>query len=808
MSGHRATIPTIFAISSGAPHIGHIGSTKPWQVITQAAMTGNHGPTRCSLIIHVAIPLQEDVPSSPTRLTLHEDFVMVYDHIFIDTRSYNILDMTISRRQFLGTALTASASGLLLNTAEPTMSAETSDRVSITNDHLLIEVNCATGCLNRFESKHHGWTLKGAGMRLHVPAPNHRYHFLNEKSTGRPVIESNGNDLAITWHGFQSERLGLLDIEIKQSIRLEKAGVHFNYNIRNGSGHEIESYTFPRLAGLFPPGGDKSLQQAAWGYSGMHSSSMWPTFSNEVGYWGSDTPAQLRTLGTDTQFCLVLSDSRGIYLGYHDQRQTLPVQISFTLTPGFAESYNSTALDPTHKLPDPRVGLDPNFLCFVAPGGSQRSEDLVFEPFAGDWHAGADIYKAWRRTWFKTPRTAKWVHDVHSWQQIQINSSEDRLLFPYKDLPRYAEACKRWGVKALQVTGWQNGGQDRDFPQHDTDPRLGTAQEFKDAISECRRMGVEVILFNKYAWADETAPDFANTFRKYAIEDPFGLTYCFSGYDYDTPTQLAGINARPGVGMCTASPAWRKRALQEFKKSVDLGASGILYDECQWHLSAYCFSKNHGHSVPGAVYSGDVPLIDEFRTIVNPEEFLFAGESPYDLELQTYNMSYYRIANWFGTPFARYIDPYVPMSVAVTGFNDRHLINACLLYRLSMSYEPRNFHGELDEMPDTMAYGRAMDEFRRKYRDWVWESEFRDTLGARVLVDGKLHKSYSVFQRTNGLRAVAFANMSDSETIVCEVALENAPQASLKFVSPEHPDSNPWPGKLELAPGFAAVVLE
>jgi hypothetical protein len=380
------------------------------------------------------------------------------------------------------------------------------------------------------------------------------------------------------------------------------------------------------------------------------------------------------------------------------------------------------------------------------------------------------------------------------------------LSFPYKDLTKYAEACQRWGVKAIQLTGWQIGGQDRDFPLHDTDPRLGTAQEFKEAIAASRKMDVEIVLFNKYAWADITAPDFAE-FRKYAIEDPYGNPYQFNGYNYDTPTQISGINARHGVGMCPANPLWRKRALKEFRKSVELGASGILFDECQWHMSPYCFSRTHGHGVPGAVFSGDVPLIDEFRTIVDPEGFLFAGESPYDVELQTYDLSYFRIAFGF-VPFARYISPYAPMSVAVTGRDDRQMINACLLYRFSMSYEPRNFHGQLDEMPVTIAYGRAVDDLRRRYREWIWDAEFRDTVGASVMADGASIRTYTVYRRVDGRRAVVLANMSDKRTAVCEVFLDNPTAAAAKWVSPEQPEPKPWPGKLEVAPASAAVYLE
>lgn len=712
--------------------------------------------------------------------------------------------MTISRRTFLGAALSAGAQGLIANHPLPLAAAET-DLLVLETDAMLVAIDRATGCVARLESKDRAWQMRGGGMRLHVPAPDHRFHYLSEKNAERPHIDSDGASATITWSGFQSDRMGKLDIDVKETIRLAGNAVQFSYQIRNGSAAVIESYTYPRLVGLRPPAGEKQMSHAAWSYSGMGSSSLWPEFTNHVGYYGYDTPAQLRHLGTDSQFCLVLCATRGLYLGYHDRNQRQTVQVCFFLAPAYVDSFNSSAVH-AGVIPDSAIGIDPNHLCFIQPGAQQISEALVMAPFAGDWHAGADIYKAWRNSWFKPPVMPQWVKDVHSWQQIQINSSEDRLEFPYKNLTRIADACRPWGVKAIQLTGWQIGGQDRDFPLHDTDPRLGTREEFKAAIAASKNMGVEIILFNKYAWADVTAPTYAE-FRKYAIEDPYGNPYTFNGYNYDTPTQISGINARHGAGMCQASPEWRTRALQEFRKSVDLGASGILFDECQWHMSPYCFSKTHGHSVPGAVFSGDVPLIDGFRAIVDPEKFLFAGESPYDLELQTYDMSYFRIERGF-VPFARYLDPFAPMSVAVTGWNDRQMINACLLYRFSMSYEPRNFHGELDEMPETLKYGGLIDDLRRRYRTWLWDAEFRDTMGAKVTHGNQPHEAYTVFRRADGLRAIAIANMSDTEPIVCELNLDRPKSVAMQFVSPEHPEPQPWPGKIEVSPASAVVVLE
>ena len=131
------------------------------------------------------------------------------------------------------------------------------------------------------------------------------------------------------------------------------------------------------------------------------------------------------------------------------------------------------------------------------------------------------------------------------------------------------------------------------------------------------------------------------------------------------------------------------------------------------------------------------------------------------------------------------------MLVAIIGWNDRQMINACLLYRFAMSYEPRDFHGQLDEMPVSMSYGRAVDDLRRRYREWVWDAEFRDTLGAEVTAGGAPLDTYTVFRRKDGRRAVALANMSDADPMVCEVSLDHARRAAAELVTPSSPKQGP-----------------
>ncbi len=62
------------------------------------------------------------------------------------------------------------------------------------------------------------------------------------------------------------------------------------------------------------------------------------------------------------------------------------------------------------------------------------------------------------------------VRDPHAWLQIHMNSPEDELRFRFTDLVQVGEECARHGVRAIQLVGWNDGGQDQNNPSHDPDP--------------------------------------------------------------------------------------------------------------------------------------------------------------------------------------------------------------------------------------------------------------------------------------------------------------------------------------------------
>jgi hypothetical protein len=391
---------------------------------------------------------------------------------------------------------------------------------------------------------------------------------------------------------------------------------------------------------------------------------------------------------------------------------------------------------------------------------------------------------------------------------LQMNTWGDSLRIRYNQLPEYAAECARHGVTALHLIGWTLYGQDGRLPIHDIDPRLGTRDELRAAIAKARGMGVHIILYEKYTCADKGTDWYKRELHCYVSKDIFGNEHGHEGWRYDTPAHLAGINIRPYAWMCMNSAKWQDIAIEEIRKSLDLNPAGIFLDETQWHgtNAFYCFDSEHGHHVPAYNFAGDGEFETKLRKLIDERdpELVLGGEGPYDLQNRHYTLSYHR-AGVGHIPAIRYMDPFLPMMNWVYGYDDRESVNLCLLYRYIISYEPRNFRGHLEEFPLTLEYGKKVDALRRRYRAFLWDAEFRDTVGAVVEVaDGK--PVYSVFQRSDsGRKAVVLVNHGQSPLTA---KVSTGWMSGFTAVSPENPEPRAIDGSVRVPPRSAAVVME
>lgn len=692
-------------------------------------------------------------------------------------------------------------------------------RISLENDAILVEFDQETGALTHFENKRTHWSISpraemAESFEMFVPLPGRSYNpVLSVRNRPVSVAKSkDGKQITLTWDNLESEYGGKLNIHFEGTVTLDGSQVSFNAKLENHSQWTIASVEWPMLGDLQPPTPSNTLTREYASYGNLVRTPMYPTLTEERGYYGTNYPMQVANnhgYGL-VRYVLVSTEGQGLYLGTHDTTGSELVSYTAELKPGYETSYQQKVPEgPSIDGHPARTVFGAVHFPFLNAGETGSLSTVVLSPYVGDWHNGADIYKSWKATWFKTPPSPAWVQDVHAWQQIQINSSEDDLRTSYRDLPLRAKQVAENGIAAIQLVGWNNGGQDRDNPSFEIDPRLGTKEELKTAIATIEKMGVHLILFQKYTWADMTTTWYNSDLHNHVATDPFGIPYQHPGYQYQTPEQLNGMNVRRFAPSCTNDQRWLDISANEFQKTIDLGATGMLYDEVFHHGGAfYCFSATHGHHAPASLWMGDLRMGAMFRSMVQKslgeEHFLFAGEDPYDLEEQTYTLSYFRITPG-NIPAERYAAPFRPMMIAVSGFDDREMINRALMDRYILSYEPFEFKGNVNDFAMTLEYGKKMDALRKRYREYLWDAEFRDTLGAKVTQDGKAYGAYTVFRTASGKYAVVLVN-DEQSPIHLDVTLD-APARYLA-VSPESPEPKPTTGTVTLAARSAVVLMQ
>lgn len=684
------------------------------------------------------------------------------------------------------------------------------------NDRLRVTFDRESGALVEFTAKKTGWQIQrvpklAESFRLFVPTLERSYNpILGARNMLLSATYSDdGQSLTLTWGALQSEYSGVLDITLIGTVKLDEDAVNFNMSVKNNSPQQVASVEWPILGAIGRPEGASSLRRIAFTNGGYtRETTVYPTFLNDFGFCSTNCPGQL----SGGRYTLLLAEREGLYIGNHSRTADHVIKYALELRPGYLEARSRTVPD-SEELDGHAVRIlsSVQHFSFTAPGETSSLSRIVMHPFSGDWHKGADFYRRWFHSWYKRPTQPAWLGEPHAWQQIQINSAENDLRTQYKNLPRRALQAAKAGIKAIQLTGWNKGGQDRGNPTQNTDPLLGTLDELKQAIARIEKMGIRVILFNKYTYADTSSEWYRREPNKSMAMDPNDVAYVARGYKYQTPEQLSDMNTRRFAVACLNDEKWLNVCSREFQKSIDLGASGILSDEVNGHGGwDLCFSRDHGHRASESLWAGDLRLgkilREQVRQARGEDNFLLAGEGLWDLLTEFYSLSYIRLIGDH-LPVARYNDPWATIMIAVTGFDDRDMINCALRFRYVISFEPYNFKGNVDDFPSSMTYGKAMNEFRRKYRSYVWDGEFRDDQDAFASVDGIRYNKFSVFVRQDGKRAAVIVN-DGKQGIVAAVQFEGGSKSTLTWASPEEIEPHSTRGDVAVPARSVVLLME
>ncbi len=700
--------------------------------------------------------------------------------------------------------------------------------VIVASESLRATFSTADGSLVSLETEDAEWSIiddaaLGLGFCILLPLDGRRNNVADSRSQSAPAWEVGPDSSWVTaeWSSLVSEHGGVHDVGVRMRVAAEGPRLVFSLEIDNRSEHVVEDVRFPRLGDVLQRSDDRPLHSVMAGYADARRRPFRPQFTDSVPYFGVDRPTYVNgpmrqsAASPYAPFVLVEDGERGLYVGV-DERTTEIVGWIAELRPGYSDSMHLRVPSSDLGAPEPTcVRLEAVHVPYAYPGTSTRLPDVALVAFDGGWQAGAEVYRARRSTWSTPAVPPAWAAGPDAWMQLHVNSPEDELRLPFERLPEIARSCASHGVRTIQLVGWNEGGQDRNNPNHTPDPRLGGAEALRAAIEECRRVGVRVVLFAKFTWADRTTERYRTDLVDQSIKDPYGDPYVFEGFTYNTVSQMLGISIRPLVPMCFASDRYREICDLDAAVIVDLGADGMLFDECLHHGPALvCFDTTHGHRPGHSAFSHDLALIEgfaDYARTVNPD-FLYAGEACYDGQFEVYPFSYHRSYELDHLPLTRLLHPKAQLMTAITGFNERNLVGQALVRRYLLSYEPYHFKGRLEDFPATIAYGRSMDALRTTWREWFWDGDYRDEVGASVRTsDGANHHPFAVYAPApGGHLGLAVANHSDVPQVLT-VAVDGSDEQLVAHLM----DGEGWipchreagGARLELPPSSAAILL-
>ncbi|MCZ7646284.1 MAG: hypothetical protein M5U26_13540 [Planctomycetota bacterium] len=211
------------------------------------------------------------------------------------------------------------------------------------------------------------------------------------------------------------------DVELRSRMKLEKGGrLALELELDNRSGYDVLETGYPKLEGLKL--GERSDDDVlVWPYqAGMFHVGPCLLGTVEIGY-----PAGMAWID-------LFGDEGGLYLGSHD-----PYIVATKV-----RSASDTALE--------RVSLSFTKRHRIAAGTKKRYSYLL-AAHAGDWHDGADLYRAWFYSAFPRPMLPQWLKDTHGWQtQGALKEKRPRHYTELFHAPELAlveglDYCQMWG---------------------------------------------------------------------------------------------------------------------------------------------------------------------------------------------------------------------------------------------------------------------------------------------------------------------------------------------------------------------------
>jgi hypothetical protein len=662
-------------------------------------------------------------------------------------------------------------------------------------------------------------------FRLLLPLPGRRANYIAGSAQRLTSARRQGDGLLLRWNGPLRSGSGRYDVSVEMRITLAEGGLRFECDVENRTGLPLAEVWYPILGGLRGLGGPAHRAATRvlipFGYAQEVRELFRDSGACEcLGITGAernyDYPGQMSMSWASLYNP---EADAGFYFAAHDplaRRKTL----RFAIEPGVAhQRAGGDWLRPDETAGRP-LGVTLHWAFFpYTTRGVFRGPPVVLHRHGGNWRESAALYRQWyRRTFPVVDSRSHWVRRETATLDTMFLLPEDVVNLTFKDIPRWGRDARTYGVRTLMISGWHRGGHDRGYPDYTPDPRLGTWNDLAAGLRACHRLGLKVLFFVNYQWADMSGPWYRRHGARATVRDPYGCPkYGPCGWGMGTLGARSGLTQPPLVQVSPGLASVRRLFVRQMRKLAEIGADGVHVDKL---IPAY-LDFNDGLDWPPdqANTEGCLRAMREMAAEcrkVNPA-FCITREGWMDRFMEIADVIW-----WHPTPtqavFKAVFPEYAP-TIGVTQPGDYNVVNHAVLRGWNLLIGPGHYTRGMDYAPmrDLFRYIRAVQAIRRRLHDLLSRGQFLESseppfdrprpavrLGGRSDCE---ELQWSLFRDVRtGRRAIVLVNLGPQVRRVTSLRVAGAAGFCRLYEPGRHPGRARLPLALRLPPERLAVV--
>jgi hypothetical protein len=606
-------------------------------------------------------------------------------------------------------------------------------------------------------------------FRLLLPSPEEPRRFVFGKDQALSRVEASPETLVLHWDGPMKDARGVAhNLAATMRIELREESVRFHFSLTNRTGLELREVWYPAIGGLLdfalpgasnhctlnPPPHCKRIPKRSQQFTE-------PFGQHFVGYPGQN-------MG----FVQVHDPNRnrGLYLGAHDPVDRFKGFLFLEQTKGEQADVAAWLI----HYP------------FTPAGGTFVGGPFVAQFHDGDWvRAGKDIYRPWFIQTFGLMKPEDdWIRRNSFFQMIMIMLPEGNVNYTIRQIPQLARDGLKYGLTSLQIAGWQRGGHDNGYPYYEPDPRLGTWDDLKRALSECHKAGVKVYFFANLHVNNLDTEWYKRELKDYNFELLAGHATWVDGWGMGTLASRMKLTTPLMAFADVSFPGLADGELKYFKRLAEVGADGLHLDKC--YQTPLNFNPRSALGPDRSPWEGTTRMAErvsrECRAI-HPD-FSISWETIYDRLLS------YGAATWWAGNMsaARKVFPELVETVGLYQPYDYLGVNDAVRNGYAVMVAPYQFNRSMDCEPWRGLAGYILDvkKIRDELSEYVFTGEQLDpgeaAFGDSTMPDGIEHAVYR--NRKNNQRACIITNRRASAATVNFVGFAGVRDGSVRSLRP------------------------